>query len=68
MQGSNTDKLTANVSFPLKELNLHQFASPETPCSPSECTYDLFGVSPPRPAVLLLSFHTPFLSRGCLVQ
>ncbi|GAB4823329.1 hypothetical protein N2152v2_010375 [Parachlorella kessleri] len=44
-KGSNTDKLTANVSFPLKELNLHQFASPETPCSPSECTYDLFGVS-----------------------
>lgn len=45
LQGSNTDKLTANVSFPLKELCLADFASPECPVPPPDCTYDLFAVS-----------------------
>jgi hypothetical protein len=45
LQGASTDKLTANVSFPLKGLRLHQFASPECPAGPDECSYDLFAVS-----------------------
>ena len=44
-QGASTDKLTANVSFPLKALRLHQYASPECPAGPDECTYELFAVS-----------------------
>jgi hypothetical protein len=44
-QGASTDKLTANVAFPLKGLRLHQFASPECPAGPEECNYNLFAVS-----------------------
>lgn len=44
-QGTSTDKLTANVSFPLKDLRLHQFASPESPAGPAECCYELYAVS-----------------------
>ena len=46
LQGASTDKLTANVSFPLKGLRLHQVASPEcTAAGPADCCYDLFAVS-----------------------
>lgn len=44
-KGTSTDKLTANVSFPLKDLRLHQFASPESPAGPAECCYELYAVS-----------------------
>ncbi|KAL4459011.1 hypothetical protein ABPG75_013876 [Micractinium tetrahymenae] len=44
-KGASTDKLTANVSFPLKDLRLHQFASPESSAGPDECCYELFAVS-----------------------
>lgn len=44
-QGATTDKLTASVTFPLKHLRLHQFASPECGARPAECAYELFAVS-----------------------
>lgn len=34
-----------SVGFPLKELRLHAFASPECPAAPEECCYELYAVS-----------------------
>lgn len=44
-QGNSTDKLTTSVTFPLRDLSLHQFASPECPARPEELRYELFAVS-----------------------
>lgn len=44
-QGNSTDKLTTSVTFPLRDLSLHQFASPECPARPGELRYELFAVS-----------------------
>jgi ubiquitin carboxyl-terminal hydrolase 2/21 len=44
-KGNSTDKLTTSVTFPLRDLSLRQFASPECPARPEELRYELFAVS-----------------------
>lgn len=52
--GGNADKLTTDIIFPLKELDLHPYLSPESPHSPEACCYDLYAVS----------YHTGTLAGG----
>lgn len=44
-RGSHTDKLTTNVTFPLRGLELTEHVSPESPHPPEQCCYDLYAVS-----------------------
>ena len=52
--GGGAGKLTTDVSFPLKELNLHPHLSPESPHPAEACCYDLYAVS----------YHTGTLAGG----
>ena len=51
---TSADKLTTDVTFPLKSLDLHEHLSPESNVPPEHCIYDLYAVS----------YHTGTLAGG----
>lgn len=72
---SPADKLSANVSYPLRGLRLDGYVSPESGLTPADCVYDLYAVSNhygnlsgERMIVQLLDLHTAGREQGVLAR